>query len=39
MSAFNAWVTDAFNLLLQRLDRACDALERIADALEDERKV
>jgi len=28
------WVVDVFNLLLQRLDRACTALERIADALE-----
>ena len=28
------WIATAFNLLLQRMDRACVALERIADALE-----
>ena len=31
------WATNAFNLLLERLDRAVDALERIADATEADR--
>lgn len=30
----NDWLTDAINLLLERLDRAVAALERIADAAE-----
>lgn len=28
------WATGAFNLFLERADRAIEALERIADALE-----
>lgn len=33
----NDWLTDAFNLLLERLDRIAATLERIARALEDAR--
>lgn len=29
------WISDAVNLFLDRLDRLCDAVERVADALEE----
>jgi len=28
------FITDALNLFLERMDRLCEALERIADAVE-----
>jgi hypothetical protein len=34
MSEMMGWATDAFNLVLERFDRLCDALERVADSLE-----
>jgi hypothetical protein len=29
------WITDAINLFLERLDRLSEAIERLADALEE----
>lgn len=37
-SALSQWATDAFNLVLQRLDKIVDALERLADAAESRKR-